>query len=220
MSPVGFSLVCFAVREEAAVFRKLAAGNPQIRICLTGMGAQNAQRSLISLLARDRPQAVCTCGFAGGLSPQFSFGTVLFNADPGMPICAPLLESGAHPGRFHCSERVVSTAKKKEELWKMTGADAVEMESQPIRAICAKEKIPSATVRVILDTAEEDLPLDFNEVMDSSYRIRFSKLISRVILSPRKITTLLQFQRKCQIAAHKLAHALDHALLIRSAAFQ
>ena len=44
------TLICFALKEEAAPFRKIAAGNAataqaNISILLTGIGRQNARRS-------------------------------------------------------------------------------------------------------------------------------------------------------------------------------
>ena len=45
------SLICFALKEEAAPFRKIAAGNAAsaqagISILLTGIGRQNAEKSV------------------------------------------------------------------------------------------------------------------------------------------------------------------------------
>jgi len=39
-------LVCFALKEEAAPFRKIAAGKSGISILITGIGRQNAERFL------------------------------------------------------------------------------------------------------------------------------------------------------------------------------
>src|ERR1035437_7391361 len=49
------SLICFALKEEAAPFRKIAAGNAAsaqagISILLTGIGRQNAEKSLREFL--------------------------------------------------------------------------------------------------------------------------------------------------------------------------
>ena len=43
-------LICFALKEEAAPFRKIAAGKSGISILLTGIGRQNAEKSLREFL--------------------------------------------------------------------------------------------------------------------------------------------------------------------------
>src|SRR5437879_1353068 len=46
------TLVCFAVKEEAAPFKAALASRPDIQVLLTGMGQRNAEKSLRSALPR------------------------------------------------------------------------------------------------------------------------------------------------------------------------
>ena len=187
------TLICFALKEEAAPFRSgLRRGQP-ISILLTGIGRQNAEKSVREFLAggasvpasRSQDQArlartlappdlVLTCGFAGGLNPGLKLGEVLLEIgnrkseignelEPRYVGCyEKLLAVGAKQAKFFCANRVATTAAEKKKLRDETGADAVEMESAAIHAVCAERGIPCVTVRVISDTANEDLPLDFN----------------------------------------------------------
>ena len=74
-------LVCFAVKEEAAPFRRLAEGREYIAIVVSGVGRDNAERTVTAELNRYRPDFVLTCGFAGGLNPYLTSGSVIFETD-------------------------------------------------------------------------------------------------------------------------------------------
>ena len=201
-------LVCFAVKEEARGFQKLAGESSNLKVILVGMGKRNAERAIRAEMAKQRPQLVLTCGFAGGLRPELAMGTVVFAADPETGLEPALLAAGAKPARFHCAERVTATIEEKRALWKSTGADAVEMESEVIRATCRKAKIPSATVRVILDSANEDLPLDFNQLMTADQKLSYGKLAVALAKSPGRVGALLRLQKQTRGAAGNLAEVL------------
>lgn len=206
--PVTF-LVCFAVKEEAKYFMPQLSRAGSVQGWVTGMGRRNAAESIREAVAAVEPECVLTCGFAGGLNPELSLGAVVFDHDFDAGVEKPLLDIGAIPAKFHCSKRVAITSREKRELWESTGADVVEMESSVIRNLCHEWKIPSATIRVISDTARDDLPLDFNALMTSDDRIHFGKLALAILASPRKISQLIAFQRQTMTASKELGRVLN-----------
>ena len=207
-------LVCFALKEEAAPFRKIAVGmavpaQAGVSILLTGIGRQNAEKSLRDFLAINSPKFVLTCGFAGGLNPDLKLGEVVFELSTLNPqLSTRLLAAGATPATFFCADRIATTAVEKKKLREETGADAVEMESAAIHAVCAEKHISCVTVRVISDTACEDLPLDFNALAKPDKNLDFGKLAWAIARSPGKIGALMELQKKTKFAAEQLAEVL------------
>jgi adenosylhomocysteine nucleosidase len=97
---------------------------------------------------------------------------------------------------------------EKTELRRTTGVDAVEMESEVIHTICRERGIPCATVRAISDSANDDLPLDFNQVSNPDLSLNYGKLAGALLRQPGKIPALLRLQRNCKLAAQRLADVL------------
>lgn len=214
MHPEPVTLVCFAVKEEAKFFKPLAGTRPHLQILLTGMGSSNAANTLRTRLANARPELVVSAGFAGGLKPGLTTGSVLFSNCENSSLAQALAKAGAEPVRFCFSEKIVTSAQDKKRLHEKTGAAAVEMESQVICALCQERQIPCVTVRVVLDTAEEDLPLDFNELLTADARMDFGKLALALLRSPGKIPALLRLGKRTDLAGRRLAAALARVLLI------
>jgi adenosylhomocysteine nucleosidase len=202
------TLICFAMKEEAAPLGKIAAGKTGITILLTGIGRQNAEKSLREFLANNSPKLVLTCGFAGGLNPDLKLGDVIFEIPQPSTFSLQLSTCGATPAKIFCADRIATTVAEKKKLRTETGADAVEMESAAIHAVCRERGIPCATVRVISDTASEDLPLDFNALTKPDKNLDFRKLFFAIAKSPGKIGALMQLQKKTKFAAGQLAEVL------------
>ena len=204
------ALICFALAEEAAalppkVWRRRAT------VLITGIGRRNAEMAVRESLAVNQPERVFTCGFAGALDPRLPIGAVVFATDEAA-LHAKLLAAGAQPAKFFCSPRIATTAAEKQELRRSTGADAVEMESEAIHAVCRERGIPCATVRVISDTADDDLPLDFNALANADLSLNYGKLALAIAKTPGKIPALLRLQKNSRCAAERLADLLGRVI--------
>ncbi|MBI1177677.1 hypothetical protein GC207_09585 [bacterium] len=211
-------LICFAVKEEAAA---LTLPHPETRsvvTLLTGMGRDNASRAIEQALPIHKPKAVISAGFAGGLNSQLRRGTVVFDSTDELGIIEQLLGLGAIQANFHCAKRVAVTTVEKSLIRDQTGADVVEMESSAIRAICRQANIPSSTIRVISDAADEDLPLDFNAVMTPDCRMHWGKFAGVLLRTPSLIGRLIEFQRHTKQAARELGRVLQEVVKQRPAA--
>lgn len=193
-------LVCFAVRQEAQPFRKLISRREDVRVLITGMGARNAERAVRVELEKLRPSRVLSCGFAGALDLELKIGEVVTSRE--LPL------SGAKPVTFTCATRVAITVAEKSALRSRTGADAVEMESAIISRLCRANGIECATLRAISDTAYEDLPLDFNALMNDEDELSFLKLTISILRRPTALPGLIRLGRNSRLAAHNLAAVL------------
>lgn len=206
-------LVCFALKEEAAPFRKIAATKSGVTLLIVGIGRQNAEHSVRKFLTTNSPELVLTCGFAGGLNSDLKLGAVVFEVlNQQSKIGNQLLATGAEPVKFFCAEEIATTVAEKKTLRDDTGADAVEMESAAIQMVCRERNIPCATVRVISDTANEDLPLDFNALAKADKSLDFRKLFLAIAKSPGKIGALIKLQKKTSFAAKQLALVLEKVI--------
>jgi len=207
VNPTAQTLVCFALKEEAGAFRKLAVGRNNVSILLTGLGRKNAEKSVREFLKENSPHHVFTCGFAGGLNPELETGDVIFFTDDAA-MAPRLAGAGATSVKFHCTARIATTAAEKAELRRITNADAVEMESEAIQTVCRARGIPCATVRAISDAAGEDLPLDFNQLAKADQNLDYARLAWTMAKSPGRIPALMRLQKHTRFAAEELGKVL------------
>ena len=193
----------------------MAGDKSGVSTLIVGIGRANAEKSVRAFLATNSPDLVLTCGFAGGLNPDLKLGDVVFELlEPQLPsanaqLRAKLLAAGAKSAKIFCADRIATTVAEKKKLRDETGADAVEMESAAIHAVCAERGITCVTVRVISDTVHEDLPLDFNALAKPDKSLDYGKLAWAIAKSPGKIGALMELQKKTRFAAERLAEVLE-----------
>ena len=183
---------------------------PPLRIYYIGMGKSCALRATEEISIQFPPQYVITAGFAGALDPQFKIGDVLIQQNLFFPHILQNKENiHLHKTRFFQTEHVITTAKEKAELFRSTQCGAVEMESGTIMEYCSRQKIPCIIIRSISDQADEDLAVDFNQILKPNGKISLFRLSSTILASPHKrIPALIHLGINSSRAAKALADSL------------
>lgn len=203
------TLILFALDEEARPFLRRVRDRENLVVRVSGMGPENARRTIQTLLSTGSPPSrVLTCGYAGALHPDLRIGDIVWHSENDPELHGRLKTLGAFEARFCCSERVAVTAVDKACLRRKLGADAVEMESGIIHQVCLRQAIPCTTVRAVSDTAQEDLPFDFSKFARPDQSIDIPRLLVALAGSPGKLGPLLRLRRHCIRAADRLAAAL------------
>ena len=148
-------------------------------------------------------------GFCGALDPALE-PCDIFVATEVLGLAHALSVPRSHlckrpkTGKLLSIDRVVSTAAEKTEL-RHTGADAVEMEAGAVAAKAAEWNIPFYCIRVVTDTAAENLPLDFNLMRGAEGRFSRAKILSAAIRRPGAIfPELLKLNKRCRDASQAL----------------
>lgn len=140
---------------------------------------------------------IVNIGFCGALDPALRVGD--------------LINSPAH---LVTADRVAVTAAEKRRLYELTGASAVEMECEAVKSKAREWGVPFRCIKVVSDSATEDLPLDFNRHRDREGRFSRSRIALAALRRPfRTIPGLLRLERNCRFAADKLGAFLADSVL-------
>ena len=228
-------LVTFAVDGEFAPWRKrnefqqkqdlpglyvTGVNNHEVFVLLTGIGWDGANSSFaLAEALKQKPDICISSGLAGALRQDFHHGHVLVArnvcrigeeqvATPSASLVSTAAESGARIiEAFVTNDRIVRTAEEKNKLGAF--GEAVEMESFHILRAATKAGIPCVASRAVSDTAEESLPLDFEQVVDRVGHVRWPQMIREMGRHPGRVGALIRFGGQSKAAATRLADFLD-----------
>ena len=141
---------------------------------------------------------IVNTGFCGALDPALRIGDIVVWGD--VPCKARFVT-----GEISSSDRVVVTVDEKRRLREKTGAIAAEMEAGAVKRIAEAWGVPFYCVRAVSDTANEDMPLDFNSYRDSAGRFSLPRIALAAVSRPfTRIPALKRLEANCNVASESL----------------
>lgn len=204
--------------ESGAADRRDASIHPlaDAMLAVSGMGweaAASAARRLIQAGAT----ALASVGTAGALAPGLQSGAIMLpeevvaletaafptNARWWEALAGALPRGQVYAGRLLTSRQPLGLRLDKAIARRETACVAVDMESAAIAAIAAEAGLPFIAVRVIVDTASEDLP---HAVLAASGKgqVAIGRLLSGLVCAPWEIGSLIRLARRFRTACDVL----------------
>ena len=240
--PVCAAGIIFAMPVEADAFAGLATETVELTAagltlhegvvagrrvawCVAGAGGEAAGRATRLLIDGHRPRLILSPGFAGGLDPALTRGTVVYprravSRDGSPPIAVAATGQGsatAAAGSANSSDdltivsvdTVVTTAAAKRDLAAATGASLVDMETYAVAMAARAAGLPYVSIRVISDDASQDLPTEIAAlVRPQSGMRRLGAALAGIGRRPRAALDMWQLWEHAVVDGRTLAVAI------------
>jgi adenosylhomocysteine nucleosidase len=185
-------------------------------LAVSGIGTAAAAAAALALVEAGA-SALMTFGLAGALDPVLTPGSVVlareviaadgtrYQTDGSWRerVAAALRPVRVTESNLLTSDRAIESPRGKAAAFHSTGAIAVDMESAAVARIAGQHNLPFIAVRVIVDTAADELP---RAVVAASRagRVKFGKLIAGLIVAPGEIVSLIRLARRYRVAMRSL----------------
>jgi adenosylhomocysteine nucleosidase len=188
-------------------------------VAVTGMGSSAAASGSRALIAAGAT-ALASWGMAGGLDPTLDAGAILMPTEvigsdgkrvntaqawrervsDAVAALAPV-----RSGRLLTTPRAIGSVADKADLFRATGAAAVDMESLAVGEVAQGHRLPFIAVRVIVDSAADVLPRAVTAAADNEGHLQIWRLIGALALAPNELGTLIRLARRYRVANRSLA---------------
>jgi adenosylhomocysteine nucleosidase len=195
-------IIFTALRIESAAVKRALSDNigPSTEIHTIGILA----RHIPANLQTSNTAAIIMAGLAGALDPALAIGDVVIDD---VQKCVPELIAYRR-GRILTRDQIVATPAHKAELFKNTGALAVDMESSKVQQFASGLGIPFIGVRAISDTAAEILEADVVRFVDDFGRVKPINLAAGLLRRPNLVPYLNRLGKNSRRAADQLGLAV------------
>ena len=190
-------------------------------LIISGHGRQRAARATEALIAGHRPEWVLSAGFAGGLSPQLKRYDILvadhlvdtagnqLTIDLQLGPAVPAAARGVHVGRLLTADHVVRLPDEKRALLRQYEALAVDMESFAVAEVCRRRQVRFLAVRVINDTADDELPPDVERLLaQQTLAAQLGAAAGAIWRRPSSFKDIYKLKEDALLASDRLASFL------------
>lgn len=211
-------------RRSGWPIRRLQVVDDAELVCIrSGTGPENAYSAARQLIAED-VSALVVAGVAGGLNPALKVGdlivpdTVVEKTENGRclrwrthTVCVSLgferlISKGlcAHRGILFSSQHVCLTTQSKDEVFRCSGAHAVDMESAAVGRAASEADLDFYAFRAVCDPANTSIPGDLIDVLKENGSVDWTELFVRLIRRPSLFGEILRLQRGLSAALKAL----------------
>jgi adenosylhomocysteine nucleosidase len=205
------------------------AASPQVLV--TGAGEKAAYCSVSALLARGDVKQLIICGYCGAIS-NVPVGTVVLPcrvingyANEKSQVLTPdpallaAIDSSLHPGVLRdvtllsCSRVLLNRDEKLEAASRhnLQHPSAVDMETVACARAAAEFNVPWIVIRVVTDSLDDTMPLDFNQLNDGNGQTSVLRIVLAAIAKPSSFGGLIQLGGRAK-AGTRLLHDALHQL--------
>jgi len=226
-------LVACGLKREARILERAGI----VAVPGGGVAAALERRLEAALACHPDARLILSCGIAGALHPSLRVGDVVIDLKPlpfrgGVGVGAipghrlgeteashpgPSPEGeglrkllpNAHHGTIIGQDHIAATVAEKATLHAATGALAVDMESHVAARVADRHGLPFAAIRVISDSAQEDLPPAALVGMNPDGSMALGRVVASLARRPSQLPILIRTGRNAEAAFRKLREIGD-----------
>ena len=170
------------------------------------MGPERARQAARQLIEAG-VDCLVSFGVAGALAPALKPGDLVapqqvyeagekYTVNAALPTsmqeCLFRNNSTIHTGPLACAAQPLASVAAKQELFRQTGAIAVDMESAAVLEMAQSNGLTACVLRVIVDDAHTVLPAAALRRVDEFGRTDMPGLVSDLLSAPRQIPAILR----------------------------
>jgi adenosylhomocysteine nucleosidase len=187
--------------------------NREIAVLHTGVGEKTCRQRLAKFLQNQQFDCLISAGFAGALTDELQVGDPLlaknFSAIELTDKHSDFVRLRIQVAELLTVPGLIDSNEERNETARMSGATAVDMETEFIARICAEHSVPLLSLRVISDTPREPFPGPSKILFDIDHqRTPMAALTMFFLTHPNRIPRLIQFARRIAHARKNLANTL------------
>jgi len=201
-----------------------------------GIGRENAIKAASCLLESTSVDLLISAGVAGGIRQGIHVGDLIVAERVGYTrqddfdgnelqlesefVCKKEivqlarelsngLESRLHFGNLLTVDKVISQASIKRKIGEQNSFLAVEMESAAVAEVACEKGVEFAAIRSISDDIDDDLQLDYDNIISDEGKIKVTSIALGVLKNPQSLALLSRLNKQTKTAAKSLAYFMS-----------